>query len=42
MGSLGITVRNLTFWGMERAQHAPYPKMWPLTTAIPRDPFYGY
>ncbi len=31
-------MRDLTFGGRERAEHAAYPQMWPLTTAIPRDP----
>ncbi len=35
---MGIAVRDLTFGGRVRAEHAPYPQMWPLTTAIPRDP----
>ncbi len=35
---MGIAVRDLTFGGRGRAEHAPYPQMWPLTTAIPRDP----
>ncbi len=35
---MGIAVRDLTFGGRERAEHAAYPQMWPLTTAIPRDP----
>ena len=38
LGSMGIAVRALIFWGRERAMHAPYPKMWPLITAIPGDP----
>ena len=37
-GSMGITVRGLTFGGRGRAEHAPYPQMLPPTTAIPRDP----
>ena len=28
----------VTFGGRGRAPHAPYPQMWPPTTAIPRDP----
>ena len=35
---MGITVRELTFGGRGRVEHAPYPQMWYLTTAIPRDP----
>jgi len=37
---MGIPVRELTFEGMERAEHAPYPQMWTLATAIPRDQMF--
>ena len=35
-GSMGIAVRALTFGGRERALHAPYPQMWPLSKRLPR------
>ena len=38
---MGIPVRDLTFGGRGRAEHAPYPQMLTLATAIPRDPFYN-
>ncbi len=34
---MGITVRDLTFGGMGRAPHAPYPQMWSLT----KGPYHG-
>ena len=35
---MGIDVRNLTLGDKGRAEHAPYPPMSPLSTAIPRNP----
>lgn len=35
---MGFTVSVVTFWGRGRVEHAPYPKMWSLTTVIPGEP----